>query len=348
MKVVSRHQDTGLALTIGVASGLLGYWIGMPLPWMLGPMIGTTIAAMAGLPVRGPGKLRPVVIPVIGVLLGSGITAELFGQLGSWALTLVLLPLFLSAAAAVSYAVYRRLGGYDPVTAFYAAMPGGLNEMLILGGAAGGDEKKIALAHAARVLIVIFLVVLYFGIVLGVRSGQGGRTFVPLTALSVADYLILAACAALGAIAGKRLGLPAAPVFGPMILSGVVHVAGWVHVAPPTVIVIVAQVVIGTVIGARFVGASVRDILRDIAIGLVATVGMLFVAIVFAETIAAVTGMPLSQAFLAYAPGGLTEMSLLTLTLGQDIAYVSVTHIIRITVIIAVAPIVFRRLRRAE
>ena len=348
MTGIWRHQDTGLALGIGVASGLLGYWIGMPLPWMLGPMIGTTIAAMAGLPVRGPGKLRPVVIPVIGVLLGSGITAELFGQLGSWALTLVLLPLFLSVAAAVSYAVYRRLGGYDPVTAFYAAMPGGLNEMLILGGAAGGDEKKIALAHAARVLIVIFLVVLYFGVVLGVRSGQGGRTFVPLTALSVADYLILAACAALGAIAGKRLGLPAAPVFGPMILSGVVHVAGWVHVAPPTVIVIVAQVVIGTVIGARFVGASVRDILRDIAIGLVATVGMLVVAIVFAETIAAVTGMPLSQAFLAYAPGGLTEMSLLTLTLGQDIAYVSVTHIIRITVIIAVAPIVFRRLRRAE
>ena len=348
MKVVSRHRDTGLALTIGVASGLVGYWIGMPLPWMLGPMIGTTIAAMAGLPVRGPGKLRPVVIPVIGVLLGSGITAELFGQLGSWALTLALLPLFLSMAAAVSYAVYRRLGGYDPVTAFYAAMPGGLNEMLILGGAAGGDEKKIALAHAARVLIVIFLVVLYFGIVLGVRSGQDGRTFVPLTALSVADYVILAACAALGAIAGKRLGLPAAPVFGPMILSGIVHVAGWVHVAPPTVIVIIAQIVIGTVIGARFVGASVRETLRDLRLGLVATVGMLAVAIVFAETIAAVMGMPLSQAFLAYAPGGLTEMSLLTLTLGQDIAYVSVTHIIRITMIIAVAPTVFRWVRPAR
>lgn len=341
MKAVRRHQDTGLALTIGVLSGLLGFWIGMPLPWMLGPMIGTTIAAMAGLPVRGPGKLRPVVIPVIGVLLGSGITAELFGQLGSWALTLILLPLFLTAAAAVSYAVYRRLGGYDPVTAFYAAMPGGLNEMLLLGAAAGGDEKKIALAHAARVLIVIFLVVLYFGIVLGVRSGAGGRGYVPLTALSPADYLILGVCALLGAVLGKALKLPAATVFGPMILSGIVHVTGWVHVAPPTIVIIVAQIVIGTVIGARFVGASVRDILRDIGIGTVATMGMLVVAIVFAEIIARVMGMPLSQAFLAYAPGGLTEMSLLTLALGQDIAYVSVTHIIRITMIIAVAPVVF-------
>ena len=342
MRPIRRHQDTGLALTIGVLSGLLGYWLRMPLPWMLGPMIGTTTAAILGWPVRGPDKLRPIVIPVIGVLLGSGITAELFGQLGSWALTLTLLPLFLAAAAAFSYVVYRRLGRYDPVTAFYAAMPGGLNEMLILGGAAGGDEKKIALAHAARVLLVIFLVVLYFGTVLGVRSGAGGRGYVPLDALSLADYLILGACAAGGVTLARRLKLPAAPVFGPMILSGAVHVAGWVEVAPPSVIVVTAQIVIGTVIGARFVGATVKEIASDLGIAAVATFGMLAIAVLFAETVARIMGMPLSQAFLAYSPGGLTEMSLLTLTLGQDIAYVSVTHIIRITVIIAIAPTVFR------
>ena len=225
-------------------------------------------------------------------------------------------------------------------------MPGGLNEMLILGGAAGGDEKKIALAHAARVLLVIFLVVLYFGVFLGVRSGAGGRGFVPLNALSLADYLILGACAVLGVIGARRLNLPAAAVFGPMILSGAVHIVGWVHVAPPSVIIITAQIVIGTVIGARFVGATLKEISRDIGIAAVATFGMLAIAVAFAETVARVMGMPLSQAFLAYSPGGLTEMSLLTLTLGQDIAYVSVTHIIRITIVIAIAPTVFRLIQR--
>jgi membrane AbrB-like protein len=348
VKALRRNQDTGLALTIGVLSGLIGYFIGMPLPWMLGPMIGTTIAAMARLPVRGPGKLRPFVIPIIGVLLGSGITAELFGQLSSWAATLILLPLFLCAAAGVSYVVYRKLGGYDPVTAFYAAMPGGLNEMLLLGAAAGGNEKKIALAHAARVFLVVVLVVAYFGIFLGVRSGAGGRGFVPLSALSAVDYLILSGCAALGSIGGKWLNLPAAPVFGPMILSGIVHVAGMVHTAPPSVIIIAAQIVIGTIIGTRFVGSTVREILRDLGIAAVATAGMLAIAVLFAEGIAHFMGMPLSQAFLAYSPGGLTEMSLLSLTLGQDFAYVSVTHIIRITLIIAIAPTVFRWLLRRD
>ncbi|MCB5199106.1 AbrB family transcriptional regulator [Loktanella sp. TSTF-M6] len=345
---IRQHQDIGLALLIGVISGFIGWMVNMPLPWMLGPMIGTTLAAIVGLPVRGPGQLRTIVIPVIGVLLGSAITPDLFDRLGSWTLTILLLPFFLALAAGVSIVVYRRLGGYDPVTAFYAAMPGGLNEMLILGEAAGGDTRKIALAHAARILIVVTLVVMYFGYVLGVRSGTDGRGIVPISAITLTNGLILLGCAVLGVYGGRLLRLPAATVFGPMILSGIVHLVGWVEIAPPTVLVIVAQIVIGTIIGARFVGSSPRQIGRDLWIATVASVAMLVVALGFAEVIALSQGIPLSQAFLAYSPGGLTEMSLLTLALGQDIAFVSVMHIVRITLVIAIAPATFQVLMRRK
>lgn len=96
-------------------------------------MIGVTIAAMSRVPVKSPDKLRPIVIPIIGVMLGSAITPDIASQLGSWAFTLALLPIVLLCAAGVSYTIYRRLGGYDPITAFYSAMPGGLNEMLLMG-----------------------------------------------------------------------------------------------------------------------------------------------------------------------------------------------------------------------
>ena len=39
-------------------------------------------------------------------------------------------------------------------------------------------------------------------------------------------------------------------------------------------------------------------------------------------------------------------MSLLTLAMGQDVTYVSVMHIIRITLVIALAPFVFKATRR--
>ncbi|SIT89273.1 hypothetical protein SAMN05421665_2914 [Yoonia rosea] len=331
-----------LALTIGLCGGLAAYFSGLPLPWMLGPMVANTVAAMLRAPIAGPDRLRPYVIPVIGVMLGSGVSADVLGLLGSWLITLLLLPLFLICAAAISYTVYRRLGRYDPVTAFYSAMPGGINEMLILGAAAGGDERRIALAHAARVLIIIVFVALFFGLVLGVTSGgRGAAQWIGLYQITALDYVILGICAVLGALLGKWLGLPAAPIFGPMILSGVAHVAGWVTVAPPTVFVIAAQVTIGTIIGTRFVGATLREVRTDIGLSAVASLLMLVAAVGFAELIVIISGIPLAQAFLAFSPGGLTEMSLLTLAMGQDVAYVSVMHIIRITMVIALAPFLF-------
>lgn len=310
-------------------------------------MIGVTAAAILHAPVKSPDRLRPIVIPIIGVMLGSAITPDIAGQLTSWAVTLALLPVFLLCAAGVSYTVYRRLGGYDVITAFYAAMPGGLNEMLLMGEDEGGDGRRIALAHAARVLLVILCVALYFGFVLGVRAGPGNSgSWTALSDLTVFDYGALGLCALIGVPFGKLLRLPAAQVFGPMILSGIAHVAGWVTVAPPTLLIIAAQIVIGTVIGGRFVGATLKEVGKDLLLALGATLGMIGVAVGFAELIAVMVGMPLSQAFLAFSPGGLTEMSLLTLAMGQDVAFVSVTHIVRITMVIAVAPALFRVFRR--
>lgn len=341
-------RGQALALMLGGLVGYLAYVAGLPLPWMLGPMLANTVASMLHVPVRGPDKLRPYVIPVIGVLLGSSISAEILGALGHWAVTLVVLAPALATAAGLSYLIYRRIGGYDAVTAYYAAMPGGLNEMMLLGGAAGGEEKRIALAHAARVLVVILFVVLFFGLVLGVRSGgQGGRPWVALAALGPLDLTVLAACAVAGVPFGRALRLPAFQVFGPMILSGAAHVAHLVSVAPPTLVVVLAQIVIGTVIGCRFAGATAREILRDLSLGLASSVSMIAVAVVFATVVAELSGVSVSQAFLAYSPGGLTEMSLLALAMDQDVAYVSVTHIARIMLVIVAAPLVFRAMRLA-
>lgn len=194
---------------------------------------------------------------------------------------------------------------------------------------------------------MILCVALYFGLFLGVRAGPGNAgSWTAFNEITLWDYATLSLCAVIGVPMGNALKLPAAQVFGPMILSGAAHILTWVTVAPPTLLIIAAQIVIGTVIGGRFVGTTLRDVGKDLALALCGTIGMICVAVAFAELIAVSVGMPLSQAFLAFSPGGLTEMSLLTLAMGQDVAFVSVTHIVRITLVIAIAPTLFGLFQR--
>ncbi len=341
-----RLRRTVVALAIGVVSALMATAVGLPLPWMLGPMIGVAIAALMNAPIHAPLPLRPVVIPAIGVMLGSSITPEILGLIPRWSLSVAILLPFLVAAGGASWLIYRRIGGYDPVTAYFSAMPGGLNDMLVMGAEAGGEERRIALAHALRIFCVIVVIVLFYGLVLGVSSrGQAGA-WVALDALTLRDGAILVACGAIGVPLGTWIRLPAAQVFGPMILSGAAHLAGIVTVAPPTLLILVAQLVIGTIVGCRFLGAAWREVGRDMLLGVASSLAMLAVTVVFAVIAWQVTGIPLTQTMIAFAPGGLAEMTLLSLAMGQDVAYVSVIHMVRLLVVIGTAGFLFRAIRR--
>ncbi|NBQ50975.1 MAG: AbrB family transcriptional regulator, partial [Marivivens sp.] len=46
------------------------------------------------------------------------------------------------------------------------------------------------------------------------------------------------------------------------------------------------------------------------------------------------------------APGGLTEMSLVALSMNAEVAYISIHHLARIALVIAFAPIVMKWLLR--
>ena len=331
-----------MALAIGLVGALLGVAIGLPLPWMLGSMVVVMVTAVGGAPVIAPIELRKIVVPILGVMLGSGFHPDIFARVGDWILTLLILPVYVGAAFATAMVFYRKIGGYDPVTAYFSAAPGGLNEMMILGAEAGGDEKRIALAHASRVFLVVTFVVFFYAIFLDVAVTGNARPYVSFAEVPLPDLAILAACAVLGALVGPKLGLPAPQILGPMILSGAVHLTGLTNAPPPTLAVNAAQLVMGTVIGCRFVGARPREIARDMSLAAGSSAALLLIALATALAITTLTGIELRQTFLTFSPGGLPEMSLLALALHADIAYVATIHIVRILMVITIAPLVFK------
>ena len=336
-------RATLFSLVLGSIGGAVFWQVGLPLAWMLGAMITVTVAAVARGPVRLPKPLRSFMVAVLGVMLGSSFSPDLLSRAGEWMISLSCLVPYLLTATGLCYIYFRKVAGYNPVTAFFSGTPGGLSEMTLIGADMGGNSRAISLAHAARILLVVSTIPFWFQIARAYDPAlNADLDRVYLSEVSLHDAVALGLCAIVGTVLGRSIRLPAAALTGPMLLSAAVHLAGWTRSVPPVEAVAVAQIVLGTAIGCRFAGTATMTVIKAIALALGALVVLLVVAVAFALGLAWVTGLPFDALLLAYAPGGLAEMTLIALSQHIDPAFVSAHHVVRIALIVTAAPLVFR------
>jgi len=323
--------------------GAIFYAFSLPLPWMLGAMAATAAAALLGQPIAMSRYLRQLMIAVIGVLLGSAFAPAMLGQITQWAASLMLLAAFLALLAIVIPWLLGR-AGYDHATAYFSALPAGLTEMTAVGMDNGGNPQIIALTHTVRVLLVAFSIP--FVMVALVGYERPDTPAVIGASLSRNDLALLIGCGILGLWLGVRLNLPAGALAGPLALSAAVHLSGLTASSPPGLLVSMAQIVLGTSVGARFAGLSLKTTAKTLCLATAVTVSMLALSGVGAMTLGPVIGVEPLALLLALAPGGVTEMSLIALALDQDIAFVTTHHVVRIALIVMIGPVVFAAIQK--
>lgn len=332
----------GLALIVASLGGALFAALGLPLPYILGAMSFCLLATLVRLPVATPKIVRPPMSAIIGVMLGSGFTPDIVSSLGTWIGPIVGLGFFLATAALACVTFYRKVAGYDAATAYFAGMPGGLMEMTLLGESYGADARRIALAHSARILIVVFTLPFLVEQLSGqsISASAAGST-APLVLESV---LWLAGTAIAGIALGHILRLPARVLLGPMIVSAIIHGAGISSFRPPAEIVMVAQIVLGASIGCRFAGITARELGGVLALAAGSTAILLTITLTFAYAVAPFVPYSPIDLILAYSPGGLTEMGLIALALNTDVAFVAGHHIVRVVMVSSGAALSARHL----
>jgi membrane AbrB-like protein len=335
-----------LALALGWCGGFLFATLRLPLPWMLGSMTVLTVASILRLPVSAPPVIRPPMTAVIGILLGSSFKPEVVSQLGTWLVTIVGLAAFVAVSALACIWYLHRIAGFDKATAYFAGMPGGLVEMIELGEARGADHNAIALAHSARILMIVFTLPFLVQLIEGVSLGNRNALGTSLASSSWAGLEFLVLCAILGAVIGRKLRLPGPYLLGPMLMSAAVHVSGLTDFVPPREIVNTAQLILGTVLGCRFAGTAPATILRVLRIAVGSTAILLVVTMTFAYGLGRLTGYGMVPIMLAYSPGGLAEMSLVALAIHTDVAFVAAHHIVRIVLVMVSAGPVFALMER--
>ena len=327
-------------LALGAVGGLLFVHWDVPLPWMLGSMTIITIGALLRLPLQAPSSIRPPMTAVIGVMLGSGFAPDLLGQLAGWGVTLIGLLAFSVVSVMICFRYLTHVAGYDPTTAFFSSMPGGLVEMVEIGAEHRADVRVIALTHGARILLIVFTIPFLVQLIDGSGAVSAAAVVRPgLAETSASTFLALIACAVGGVWLGERLRLPARYLLGPLLVSGVLHVTGATTFVPPFELVQAAQLVLGTVLGARFVGTAPALIGRVILVATGMTAIFVATTLLGAMLVSLVAQEDLAELVLAFSPGGLPEMSLLALAMGADVAFVATHHVVRvIAVMLAAGP----------
>ena len=164
--------------------------------------------------------------------------------------------------------------------------------------------------------------------------------------LSLIDASIMVSSAIVGIYGGKLLRIPSAQLLGPMILSAAIHATGLTHAKPPVEIVNIAQLVIGTMVGARFAGIALAQVFHVLTAAIASTIFMVGFAAIIAVFLEGATGLPFRAVWLAFAPGGLAEMTLISLSLNIDPAFVSTHHLLRVLFMVLISPILFKFLQK--
>lgn len=332
------HALTTLALiALGTLGGLAAKALGLPLPFMLGALVVSAIVATAlprSLP-KGygfPPRLRLVFIAVIGLMIGAQVSPELFTRSSELLFSFAALTLFVALALAYNFWVFHRIGGYDRVTAFYCSTPGGLFESLQMGEEAGGDVTRLTLQQFLRIILVVTTLPIALSVYLGAPVGSAGGMTMAQSSVTWSALPVIVAAGVAGYLAGKVLRLPAKQLTGPMLAAAVLTLSGLARIELPQWLIDVAQIIVGTALGMRFTGLSRALILRGGGLALVSVGGMLALATGFAVLLASLTGEPFDVLLISFAPGGVTEMALVALSLQANPAFVTLHHIYRILI----------------
>jgi uncharacterized membrane protein AbrB (regulator of aidB expression) len=121
--------------------------------------------------------------------------------------------------------------------------------------------------------------------------------------------------------------------------------AGLIHVRPPQEALAAAQFLIGISVGVHYVGITGRELSRTVGMSALFMVILAVLAGLVAEAVVLLGLAPPIDAFLAFAPGGQAEMTVLAIVSGAELGFVVIHHLARIVVVVLGAPLLLRVLR---
>lgn len=313
------------------AMGRVFVAIGMPLPYMIGPLLLTAFLYVTGV-MKTPisAKTRPYGQMIIASTVGLAFTADALAVIVEMGPEIVGLAVLTGLCALFVSVLLKRFSRLDYSTALLCTIPTSPVEAAVIAERFGLDKGVVVLSQTIRIASVVVIIPIALYVADG-WPGNAGRALGAVGAFDAAGVALLAVSALAGAMLFKWLRLPNPYFFGALLISAAASSSG-LHVAPyPALVLAIAQVVLGTWLGSVFT----RELFLEMKLTLTIILSMLlflFMSSMMAVAFAGLTELPWEVMVLSAAPGGVTEMALTAQFLGYSVAIIVSFQIVRICI----------------
>ncbi|MER8971760.1 MULTISPECIES: AbrB family transcriptional regulator [unclassified Mesorhizobium] len=319
----------------------------LPAALLIGPMLAAIAAGTNGATVRVPRVLFGSAQAVVGCLVASSISADIFPVFyKEWPLFLGVVMATVAASSLLGWLIsrWRILPG---TTAVWGSSPGAATAMVLMAGAFGADQRLVAFMLYLRVICVSMTAALVAKLWVD-TSGIEVPAIVWFPPVDPQGLAATFGVALVGGLAGKLFRLPSPFFLGTFIFGTVIHLGLGVTMQLPPWLLALSYTMVGWSIGLNFT----RAILRHAARALPQIVGSIIALIVFcgglAFLISRLLGIDPLTAYLATSPGGMDSVAIIAAAAQHvDISFVMALQSARFLIVLLVGPSVARLVARS-
>ena len=340
--MINKYALTGDHIKM-LAGAIVWLTFELPLAWLLGPATVGLILAIRSKPVGPDYFFGDCGRGLLGVAIGASITHEHIDWMLNHPDLGIGLFVYVALGGGIGFLWLYRFCKWDRPSAWFAAFPGGMSEMIASAEAFGANIPKVALSHSLRIFCLVCGASLasYFfaGITTGsLGFGEADWRIQPLVLLTMI----------VSVWGGKYLRIPAHSFMAPMFASLIMNLMFDIQLKLTDLILIFGQYFLGWSIASRFKGVSKNEVI--IILKQVFVLLLLFLPIwgMMAVLLDQLTDIDVVSIILGLAPGGQAEIALIAMALNANLAVVMILHVLRSLMITMIGPVAFALITKSK
>ena len=333
-----------LVIAISIPSAIIADYFNIPLAWMLGPMIISSISALAGLKIKMPKIALSSVLIILGLYIGNHIDQNLFNQMTNWIWTSVIMLIYIIICILVVAKYLQKYSGYGEKASIFSAAPGALGPLLILAENEKTDLSQVATSHLIRLIIIITLIP--FIIVNNVVTETLIIDNFDYMAQNHLNLLMLIIASVIFILIFDKIKVPAALLSGTLFASGLLQMTDVATYKLPVASINFCLLILGASVGCKFAKKTVKEIANNSLHSLVATIILIILGLIAAYVATFVVDTNILTLILSFSPGGIYEVAVIAIAFDLEPDFVAFHHIIRLLFILFTVPIILKILSK--